>query len=241
MFACAGRGRGCVAGGSLQVRVPRSPARRLEPRRADGRRSSSNASTALPDVHLGHHDRAFPHTLRVHVVPEQPVAVLRRGEESWLVSARGRVMRRSRWARRDLPGSGCRRGLEISKGAFSRTSTGALAARSARRVRRAAASRSVAFVARSTDRSPSDCAAGSRSNSVRPDRPAPEDRHRAGHPADPRVARPGGPDYLDVTVPERPVAGATLNPQVELDGCLVDTPVSGAYPARRRRSAAPTL
>ena len=40
------------------------------------------------------YDRAFPHTLRITVVPERPAAVLRRGPESWLVSARGRVMER---------------------------------------------------------------------------------------------------------------------------------------------------
>jgi hypothetical protein len=38
------------------------------------------------------YDRAFPHTLRISIVPEQQAAVLRAGESSWLVSARGRVM-----------------------------------------------------------------------------------------------------------------------------------------------------
>jgi cell division protein FtsQ len=37
-------------------------------------------------------DRSFPHTLVVTVRPERPVAVLRRGAGSWLVSARGRVL-----------------------------------------------------------------------------------------------------------------------------------------------------
>ena len=37
-------------------------------------------------------DRAFPHTLRIRVIRELPVAVLRRGTESWLVSERGRVI-----------------------------------------------------------------------------------------------------------------------------------------------------
>jgi cell division protein FtsQ len=48
---------------------------------------------AVPDVASATYDRAFPHTLTVVVVPEQPVAVLRRGRGSWLVSARGRVLR----------------------------------------------------------------------------------------------------------------------------------------------------
>jgi len=49
---------------------------------------------ALPTVVRASYDRAFPHTLRVTVVPERPGAVLRRGPDSWLVSVRGRVIER---------------------------------------------------------------------------------------------------------------------------------------------------
>lgn len=49
---------------------------------------------ATPSVRRASFDRAFPHTLRVTVVAERPVAVMRRGPEAWLVSARGRVIRR---------------------------------------------------------------------------------------------------------------------------------------------------
>ena len=49
---------------------------------------------ALPTVVSATYDRAFPHTLRITVVPERPAAVLRRGPDSWLVSTRGRVMER---------------------------------------------------------------------------------------------------------------------------------------------------
>lgn len=49
---------------------------------------------ALPTVVRASYDRAFPHTLRLSVVPERPAAVLRRGPDSWLVSARGRVIER---------------------------------------------------------------------------------------------------------------------------------------------------
>ena len=49
-------------------------------------------------------DRAFPHTLRIFVRAERPVAVLRDGRDSWLVSARARVLRRlPRGARQHLP------------------------------------------------------------------------------------------------------------------------------------------
>ncbi len=49
---------------------------------------------ALPDVAEARHDRAFPHRLVIAVVPERQAAVLRRGSELWLVSLRGRVLRR---------------------------------------------------------------------------------------------------------------------------------------------------
>jgi cell division protein FtsQ len=48
----------------------------------------------LPTVVSASYDRAFPHTLRIAVVPERPAAVLRRGPDNWLVSRRGRVMER---------------------------------------------------------------------------------------------------------------------------------------------------
>jgi cell division protein FtsQ len=47
---------------------------------------------ALPVVAAARYDRDFPHTLRIFVKPERPVAVVRRGPDSWLVSARGRVI-----------------------------------------------------------------------------------------------------------------------------------------------------
>ena len=46
----------------------------------------------LPRVAAVTFDRAFPHTLRVVVTPERPVAVVRQGSHSYLVSARGRVI-----------------------------------------------------------------------------------------------------------------------------------------------------
>lgn len=50
------------------------------------------AVTSLPTVAGVSFNRAFPHTLVVEVVPERAVAVIRQGGGSWLVSARGRVM-----------------------------------------------------------------------------------------------------------------------------------------------------
>jgi cell division protein FtsQ len=47
---------------------------------------------ALPEVAAATYDRDFPHTLKVFVRPEHSVAVLRQGAEAWLVSGRVRVL-----------------------------------------------------------------------------------------------------------------------------------------------------
>jgi cell division septal protein FtsQ len=47
----------------------------------------------LPTVGSATFDRAFPHTLRISVVPERPAAVLRSGPRAWLVSAKAKVLR----------------------------------------------------------------------------------------------------------------------------------------------------
>jgi cell division septal protein FtsQ len=49
-------------------------------------------ATALPTVAAVDYDRAFPNTLRLRVEPEIPVAVVRHGAGAWLVSRRARVM-----------------------------------------------------------------------------------------------------------------------------------------------------
>ena len=48
---------------------------------------------ALSTVISATYDRAFPNTLRMTIVPERPVAVLRDGPAAWVVSERGRVIR----------------------------------------------------------------------------------------------------------------------------------------------------
>jgi cell division septal protein FtsQ len=47
----------------------------------------------LPGVRSFRYDRAFPNTLRVVLRPEQPVLVLRTGGDAYLVAATGRVIR----------------------------------------------------------------------------------------------------------------------------------------------------
>ncbi len=50
---------------------------------------------ALPSVQSVTYDRAFPHTLRLEVVPEKPVAVLDQGFARWVTSVRGRIISRT--------------------------------------------------------------------------------------------------------------------------------------------------
>jgi cell division protein FtsQ len=47
-------------------------------------------------------DRAFPHGLRIAIVQERGVALVRRGAETWVVSSRGRVIRSVAASRRSL-------------------------------------------------------------------------------------------------------------------------------------------
>jgi hypothetical protein len=86
---------------------------------------------ALPGVISATSDRSFPRTLRIVVSPERPVAVLRRGPDSWLVSARGRVlMRLSRRVRRGLPRVWVQSGASVAVGEVLSDGSGGVAARS---------------------------------------------------------------------------------------------------------------
>ena len=168
---------------------------------------------ALPTVLAVSFDRAFPHTLRIVVTPERPVAVARQGAGSWLVSARGRVMGKlERGARRGLPRLWLKRDVKIEVGALLSGDT-------------ASAVRAVAPLARKP--------LPGRVSLVRvtPDELTLVQRSglevRLGDASDlalklavarrilPALAGVGG--YLDVSVPERPVAGQDLNSQVEVE------------------------
>lgn len=47
---------------------------------------------ALPSVLAASVDRSFPHTLRIQIVPERPLAVVKHRQTKWTVSRRGRVI-----------------------------------------------------------------------------------------------------------------------------------------------------
>jgi cell division septal protein FtsQ len=177
-------------------------ARRLEP---------------LPHVHLLGYDRSFPNSLRVHVSVERPVAVLRRADENWLVSGEGRVLRRlERRLRRPLPVVWLARGDQPEVGAILRAPEPARAVAALAAVRSAeprfarriwyVTSRDQGLTIVLRDRfqlrlgAPTDLAL----------KLAVAQRVQAA------LRRTGTEaSYVDIAVPDRPVAGTTLNSQVE--------------------------
>ncbi len=55
--------------------------------------AAARSLAGVSEIADTHFDRAFPHTLRVRVRLERPVAVLRQGGDAWLVSSTARVLR----------------------------------------------------------------------------------------------------------------------------------------------------
>jgi hypothetical protein len=166
----------------------------------------------LPAVRSATVDRAFPHALRVSVVPELPVAVLRRGTDSFLVSARGRVIAPvARGAHRSLPRIWLPTTTAIEIGSLLGGQDGGLAARSLATFVGSGFPGRVTFV-RALD---GQITLGLRGGlEIRLG--APVDlrlKIQIAHGIVPSLAAPsaGGPTYLDIAVPERPVAGR--NPQ----------------------------
>lgn len=168
----------------------------------------------LPAVRSSVVDRAFPHTLRVRVVPEVPVAVLRRGADSFLVSARGRVIAPiARGAHRSLPRIWLPAQTELELGSLLDEGAGGLAARSLAALVGSGFNQQITFV-RALD---GQITIGLRGG-LEIQLGAPVDlrlKFAIAHEIVPSFALPGqgGPDYLDLAVPERPVAGR--NPQPE--------------------------
>src|SRR5262245_54845433 len=161
----------------------------------------------LPTVRTAVVDRDFPHTLRVRVEPEIPVAVLRRGLDAFLVSARGRVIASiALRTERSLPRIWVPATTDLELGSLLGGDDGGLAARSLAAFGGSGFTNQITFV-RALD---GQITLGRRGGL----------EIHLGPPIDlrlkiaiarsivPGLALPahGGPDYLDITVPERPVA-----------------------------------
>ncbi len=166
----------------------------------------------LPAVVRTDYDRAFPHTLRVRVVAERSVAVLRTGKTSWLVSARGRLISPIAVSEEPLlPRIWEPSTMRPAAGDFLAGDSGGVAARAVGLAGRFPVRvRSASFVA-------GQLVFRLRSGLVL----------QLGEPADIRLKLavasralallPAGSTYLDVSLPGRPVAGDG-NPQLSGGG-----------------------
>lgn len=192
-----------------------------ELRRYDGRSLVSVDAAAveqhvdgLPAVRSSVVDRSFPHTLRIRVNPEIPVAVLRRGADSFLVSARGRVIAPvPLGGRRSLPRIWLPAQTQIDLGSLLGGEQGGLAARSLAAFVGSGFTNRITFVRALNGQITLGLRGGLEIRLG-----APVDlrlKIAIAHRVVPALALPsaGGPDYLDIAVPERPVAGR--NPQPE--------------------------
>jgi len=167
---------------------------------------------ALPTVESMTYDRAFPHTLRIAVVPERPVAVLHRGRDTWLLSARGRVIAPvPRGAESKLPRVWIPTTAAVRVGGLMPADDGLVAARTIALARGFPAAIATVSLAR-----------GALDFRLRSGLEL-----RLGQPNDLRlklaIARralpllPAGTGYFDVSLPQRPVAGPG-NSQVSTGG-----------------------
>ena len=187
---------------------------------------------SVPMVAGASFDRGFPHTLRIAVVPEVPVAVLRQGSSSWLVAAGGRVVAElGRGARPGLPRVWLKRDVQIVLGerigGLQLRAVSAVAPLRSRPLPVAVAS-VVATREKLTLvlRTGLELRLGDGSD-------LPVKLEVARHVL-PRLA--GASGYLDLSVPERPVAGESLDSQVEVE--TTDSTVALSFaltrPTRKR-------
>jgi cell division protein FtsQ len=176
---------------------------------------------ALPTVAGVTFDRAYPNTLRVTVVPERAVAVVRQGAAAFVVSERGRVVARvPRSKRPELARIWAAQDVPLEPGAIVdgdlRTAVGAVAPLAGVRF-----PGRVVSVVTEEDQLTLRLRTGL--------------ELRLGEPThvDLKLAvagrvlplLPAGSGYLDLSVPDRPVAGPpTLDSQVEVESSTSSTP-----------------
>jgi cell division protein FtsQ len=167
----------------------------------------------VPMVASVRFDRTFPHTLRIAVLPQVPVAVLRQGAASWVVAAGGRVLAElDRGARKDLPRIWLTRAVDVEVGQRIRGLPVRALAAVTPLVERPLPYRVTTAVATPTEvllklRSGLELRLGGSTDLL-----LKLDVARAILPS-----LAGEQGYLDVSVPERPVAGESLNSQVEVE------------------------
>jgi cell division septal protein FtsQ len=180
-------------------------------------REISRRLEGLPHVHLLGFDRSFPNGLRVHVSVERPVAVLRRADENWLVSGEGRVLRKlDAKLRRPLPVVWLPRSTDPEIGTIIRTDepSRAVAALATIRTAAPAFSNRIWYVKSGAEeltmvlRDDFELRLGTATDLPLKVKVAREVLDAVQHSG-------AAASYVDVAVPERPVAGTTLNSQIE--------------------------
>jgi cell division protein FtsQ len=158
-------------------------------------------------------DRGFPHTLRIAVVPQVPVAVLRQGASSWLVAAGGRVVAElERGEHSALPRVWLTRAVQVVVGERIRGLPLRALAAVAPLVERPLPFRVTSVVATGAEltlklRSGLELRLGGATDLLL--------KLEVARRVLPSLV--GAQGYLDVSVPERPVAGETLKSQVEVE------------------------
>ena len=174
----------------------------------------------VPMVADASFDRAFPHTLRIAIVPEVPVAVLRQGSSAWLAADGGRVVAElDRGARPRLPRIWLEHEVEIRLGedlpGLQRRAIAAVAPLVSHQLPLGVAS---AVATREELKLLLRNGLELRLGDSR-DLPV---KLEVARQVIPRLADARG--YLDVSVPDRPVAGETLNSQVEVESATSTVP-----------------
>lgn len=166
----------------------------------------------LPSVESVRFDRAFPHTLRIVIVPEEGLAVVKDGSGAWLVSESGRVIRSADPETKRTVVWTAQTGLQ--PGAIVQDENALLALESLRRLptnfperietARAAAGAVTLVLANGTELRLGKAVSLALKLAV-----AARVLQRMS------ASERAGLGYLDVSVPERAVGGSTFNSQLE--------------------------
>ncbi len=209
-----------IVGGSLRVQNELRQALAPELGRSLLRVGSAEIDrrvAAIPDLVGVRSDRQFPHTLRIRVSAERPVLLVRRGADTWLVSARARVMQQLRTAKlSSLPRVWVAKGTTVTVGATLPPADGGLAAAAVAPLRRHTFPSGVRFVRASGSELTLvlDSGLEIRLGDIGDLRLKLAIAQRILHAVG---AGPSTSGYLDVSVPERPVVKSS-NSQLSSSG-----------------------
>jgi cell division protein FtsQ len=170
------------------------------------------ALAPLTDVSAARYDRAFPHTLRIVVRPERPVAIARRGSSAWLVSGDARVIASTPLGtHRELPRVWLSSSADPQPGSALVDGTALRAVRALARAQRVHFPGRILFVRLREHDLTFVLASGLelRLGDVRAIRL----KLAVAEQIAPKLLQSGGYAYLDVSVPGRPVAGTNSQPE----------------------------